>query len=202
MFSQYGKVQTSIVNVDKRHGFIKLYNRQDAERALAGMEKNPPDGNLRTRWGVGFGPRDCSDYSTGISIIPIDRLTDADKKWMLNAEYGGSGNKPILPGMVVEEPDIEIGAGVSSKAISRRMATDQSGHNGPHSSRGSRPGPGFTRGGRGKENFHKKNKHERFSNRITEENVNSIGVPPPVPNFGFSGMPPLPNGVPAFPSQY
>ena len=34
---------------------------------------------------------------------------------MLTAEYGGSGGKPIESGMVVEEPDIEIGAGVSSK---------------------------------------------------------------------------------------
>ena len=34
---------------------------------------------------------------------------------MLSAEYGGTGGKPIEPGIVVEEPDIEIGAGVSSK---------------------------------------------------------------------------------------
>lgn len=34
---------------------------------------------------------------------------------MLTAEYGGTGGKPIDAGMVVEEPDIEIGAGVSSK---------------------------------------------------------------------------------------
>ena len=70
---------------------------------------------LQTRWGVGFGPRDCSDYQTGISIIPIDRLTDADRKWMLTAEYGGTGGKEIESGMIAEEPDIEIGAGVSSK---------------------------------------------------------------------------------------
>ena len=42
---------------------------------------------------------------------------------MLTAEFGGSGGKPIEHGLVVEEPDIEIGAGVSSKAISRRMPT-------------------------------------------------------------------------------
>jgi protein NRD1 len=66
---------------------------------------------------VGFGPRDCSDYQTGISIIPIERLTDADKKWMLTGEYGGTGGLPIEGGMVVEEPDIEIGAGVSSKGM-------------------------------------------------------------------------------------
>lgn len=34
---------------------------------------------------------------------------------MLSAEYGGTGGKPIQEGMIVEEPDIEIGAGVSSK---------------------------------------------------------------------------------------
>lgn len=34
---------------------------------------------------------------------------------MLTAEYGGTGGLPIEPGMIVEEPDIEIGAGVSSK---------------------------------------------------------------------------------------
>ncbi len=45
----------------------------------------------------------------------MDRLTDADRKWMLTADYGGTGGIPMEQGMVVEEPDIEIGAGVSSK---------------------------------------------------------------------------------------
>lgn len=70
---------------------------------------------MQTRWGVGFGPRDCSDYSSGISVIPISRLTDADRKWALTAEHGGTGGRPLEGGMVLEEPDIEIGAGVSSK---------------------------------------------------------------------------------------
>lgn len=52
-------------------------------------------------------------------MIPIERLTEADRKWMLTAEYGGTGGKPIESGMVVEEPDIEIGAGVSSKGLSQ-----------------------------------------------------------------------------------
>lgn len=34
---------------------------------------------------------------------------------MLTADYGGTGGKQIESGLVVEEPDIEIGAGVSSK---------------------------------------------------------------------------------------
>jgi protein NRD1 len=54
---------------------------------------------------------------------------------MLTAPYGGSGGRPIVSGLCVEEPDIEIGAGVSSKAISRRMQTDKGGNHGPKSSR-------------------------------------------------------------------
>lgn len=78
---------------------------------------------------MGFGPRDCCDYTSGTSIIPIDALTDADRKWMLTAEHGGTGGKPMATGMIVEEPDIEIGAGVSSKAISRRNETERASQN-------------------------------------------------------------------------
>lgn len=48
-------------------------------------------------------------------MIPITRLTDADRKWVLTAEFGGTGGRALEGGMVIEEPDIEIGAGVSSK---------------------------------------------------------------------------------------
>jgi protein NRD1 len=102
---------------------------------------------------VGFGPRDCSDYQSGVSIIPINKLTEADRKWMLTAPYGGSGGRPIVSGLSVEEPDIEIGAGVSSKAISRRMQTDKGGNHGPKSSRrDDEPGhsPPETKGGEGR----------------------------------------------------
>jgi protein NRD1 len=54
---------------------------------------------------------------------------------MLTAPFGGSGGRPIVTGLSVEEPDIEIGAGVSSKAISRRMQTDKSGNQGPRSTK-------------------------------------------------------------------
>lgn len=67
---------------------------------------------------------------------------------MLTAEYGGSGGQPIEGGLVVEEPDIEIGAGVSSKAISRRMQTDKSGSHGPRSTRTGDGGGGWGRKGR------------------------------------------------------
>ncbi|KAI9796411.1 MAG: hypothetical protein M1833_006183 [Piccolia ochrophora] len=179
VFSQFGNVQTCIVNVDRHHAFIKMVTRDEAVIAKEGMETHrSPNMQLRTRWGVGFGPRDCSDYQTGISIIPIHRLTDADRKWMLTAEYGGSGGKPIEGGMVVEEPDIEIGAGVSSKAISRRMATDQGGRTGPRSSR--IPGAPETGGGA---RFRRPDRHDGPG--PAPESVNAIGVPPAVPGFGF-----------------
>jgi protein NRD1 len=104
---------------------------------------------IQTRWGVGFGPRDCSDYQSGISVIPIHKLTEADRKWMLTAPFGGSGGRPIVTGLCVEEPDIEIGAGVSSKAISRRMQTDKGGSHGPKSTRRGEDEPGAPGGGFG-----------------------------------------------------
>ncbi|MCJ1276177.1 hypothetical protein MMC21_003982 [Puttea exsequens] len=185
IFSQFGIVQTCIVNVDKRHAFVKMITRKDAIVARDGMERyKSAEMQLRTRWGVGFGPRDCSDYQTGISIIPLERLTDADRKWMLTAEYGGTGGKTLEQGMVVEEPDIEIGAGVSSKAISRRMQTDKSGHQGPRSSRDGQPIANSQQPQRYRQNDN--------DNRDT----NTVGVPPAVPGFGYNFPANMPPGFP------
>lgn len=99
-----------------------MTRHQDAVSARDQLESFHIDQmRLHTHWGVGFGPRDCSDYHTGVSIITIELLTAADRKWLLTAEYGGTGGRRIAPGMVVEEPDIQLGAGLSSKSISRRV---------------------------------------------------------------------------------
>ncbi|CAG8192590.1 unnamed protein product [Penicillium salamii] len=188
LFGQFGIVQTCIVNVDKRHAFIKMVSRQDATQARDGMESyRTGEMQLRTRWGVGFGPRDCSDYQTGVSIIPVDRLTEADRKWMLTAEYGGTGGRQIESGMVVEEPDIEIGAGVSSKAISRRIATDTGGKRGPISTRQPQSNPNTeARFGR--------RERDGYGMGEPEMNMNNPGVAPAVPAYGFNfaSMPMLP----------
>jgi hypothetical protein len=68
-------------------------------------------------WAVGFGPTKYADYKLGESTLPIEVLTDADLKWLVTAEYGGTGGLEVQQGMVVEEPDIEIGAGPSSKGL-------------------------------------------------------------------------------------
>ncbi|KAI0479074.1 hypothetical protein GGR56DRAFT_633355 [Xylariaceae sp. FL0804] len=186
IFNRHGHVQTCIVNKDKRHAFVKMITRRDAVAAKEAMESS----QYRTRWGVGFGPRDCSDYQTGISVIPISKLTEADRKWMLSAEYGGSGGRPIESGMVVEEPDIEIGAGVSSKAISRRMQTDKGGRHGPKSSRGPGGDEGdLTRWRRNKD-------HGR-----EEPRGGGSPVQPDVPQFPF-GIGTGPNGMPMFPPGF
>lgn len=208
LFNRFGTVQTCIVNIDKRHAFIKMVTRPDAIAARDGMESyRQGEMQLRTRWGVGFGPRDCSDYQTGVSIIPIDRLTEADRKWMLSAEYGGTGGRAIEPGMVVEEPDIEIGAGVSSKAISRRIATDTGGKRGPVSSRtqpdrfGGGGNDGAGGGGGGGGGGRRQNRdgfgggHHGGQGEHEMSNVNPA-VAPAVPAYGFNfaSMPMLPPG--------
>lgn len=133
----YAEIQSVILNSEKKHAFVKVYSRREAEQVITSFNK---DGALplRTRWGVGFGPRDCCNYQHGISIIPIDRLTEADRNWIVNAQWGGTGGQPILSGMVVDEPDIEIGSGISSKAMSRKMPTN-SARNGPRSNRPGEP---------------------------------------------------------------
>jgi hypothetical protein len=47
----------------------------------------------------------------GKPIKPRDRYRD-DQRWMISAEYGGTGGQPLQGGMCVEEPDIEIGQGL------------------------------------------------------------------------------------------
>jgi protein NRD1 len=97
-----------------------MHTRKDAVAAHAGMQtlQNDPEVQSKfrqTRWGVGFGPREYHNYDNGVSVIPIKLLTEADRKWVVTAEYGGTGGEPIQEHLVIEEPDIEIGAGVSSK---------------------------------------------------------------------------------------
>jgi protein NRD1 len=116
---------------------------------------------------------------------------------MLTAEYGGSGGKPIESGMVVEEPDIEIGQGVSSKAISRRMQTDKGGSQGPRSSRDRDEEDGYRRDRRGDD------RNDRaapaampaipgFPNGMP--NLNNFQFPP---GFVYPGMPQQP-GPPGY----
>lgn len=132
-----------------------------------------------------------------MSVIPIHKLTEADRKWMLTAPYGGSGGREIESGMVVEEPDIEIGAGVSSKAISRRMQTDKGGSNGPKSTRTRDDDGGNNRWRRGRD---APNDHDMGHNAGPINHGYQVpgGQGPAFP-FGIST---LPNGMPSFPDNF
>ncbi|KAG0636928.1 hypothetical protein HOY80DRAFT_1010973 [Tuber brumale] len=213
LFEKHGYVQSCIVNQEKRHAFIKMLTRQDAVKARQGMETYRADNmTIRTRWGVGYGPRDCSDYQTGISVIPIDRLTDADQRWMVSAEYGGTGGQPLEGGMCVEEPDIEIGQGVSSKAISKRFPTDSGGAKGPRSSHdNTTSSSGNASSGNTTQRDPPRTKRNDYSELHDRTGRDSnIGVAPPTPGFGtglpfpMGMMPPnMPPGYqyPGFPNQ-
>lgn len=206
LFERFGQVQTCISNRDKRHAFVKMTTRQYALNAKSSMEdmqtrneREVMNVARQTKWGVGFGPRECCDYARGESVIPIDKLTDADTKWLLTAEYGGTGGRPIEPGMVLEEPDIEIGAGVSSKAMSKRVGPDMAGHGrrqredrgggGRHGrNKGGDHGHGGGGGGGGGHAFGGQQGMESY-NYARPEPV-AVATPPAVPGFGFSlGLP-------------
>lgn len=102
--------------------------------------------------------------------------------------------------MVVEEPDIEIGQGVSSKAISRRMQTDRGGNNGPKSTRDREEEEAAHRNNRRDERRDDK-WHDR---RDRSSKVQGPPSMPAVPAFGMNGFsfPMLPNGQPMFPPGF
>ena len=139
----FAEIQSVILNSERKHAFVKVYSRSEAEKIITSFNKDNSL-PLRTRWGVGFGPRECCNYQHGISIIPIERLTEADRNWVVNAQWGGTGGQPISSGMVIDEPDIEIGAGISSKAMSKKMPTN-SARNGPKSNRPGEPDEEFVK---------------------------------------------------------
>ena len=211
LFERFGKVQTCIANRDKRHAFVKMTTRSHALNAKAGMERLQSTNDRetmniarQTKWGVGFGPRECCDYARGESIIPIHKLTDADMKWLLTAEYGGTGGSKVEGGMVLEEPDIEIGAGVSSKAMSKRVLPEvggqQAGNKRQRDDGGQRKDQRQqqqrerpTEGGYGYSGVSGQPMQMESYGYLRSEPVN-VATPPQVPGFGFG----LPGGPPNY----
>ena len=102
-------------------------------------------------------------------------MTDADHKWIVTAEYGGTGGRELEAGMTVEEPDIEIGQGVSSKAISQKIHL----RGNQDSNRGGARGRGRGRGRGGD------NRDEQWNR---QEDAYSPGTGAPGPG-GFPGFP-------------
>ena len=191
VFSRFGNVQSVICNPQKRHAFVKMYTREESLRAKTEMDRTEDSSILSrarsTKWGVGFGPRECCDYTEGVSVIPVDRLTDADRRWILSAEYGGNGGQDITHGQVMEEPDIEIGAGVSSKAISLRVGAGGNQQQ-PRKQQHHRGG-----GGRNRD---RDRDHHGNPNRIPPGYNPNNPFPPGAPSFGPPPQEPMPMGMP------
>ncbi|KAK6205478.1 uncharacterized protein RJT21DRAFT_117961 [Scheffersomyces amazonensis] len=186
----FAEVQSIILNSERKHAFVKVYSRHEAEQVITSFNK---DGKLplRTRWGVGFGPRDCCNYQHGISMIPMTRLTDADKSWVVNAQWGGTGGQPLQAGMVIDEPDIEIGTGISSKAMSKKMPTN-SARNGPKSNRPGEPDEDYVKttliGPPGGQANQPPSQFAQGSNPLAGLFANS-NTQPPVVAGGYQGSP-------------
>ncbi|KAG0010372.1 hypothetical protein BGZ80_001536, partial [Entomortierella chlamydospora] len=109
IFAAKGNIATLMINHAKFNAFIKMADRAQAEKCKAELDRTTVQGEvMKVGWGCGFGPRDCFDYTAGSSLIPIDRLTDTDKRWLSNSVVGGFGvHEPIRGGVSILEPNIE-----------------------------------------------------------------------------------------------
>ncbi|KAF9427656.1 hypothetical protein BGZ94_004457 [Podila epigama] len=109
IFSAKGQIATLMVNQSKFNAFIKMADRGQAERCKAELDRTTVQGEvMKVGWGCGFGPRDCFDYTTGTSLIPLERLTDTDRRWLSTSVVGGFGTQEMIRGgVVIYEPNIE-----------------------------------------------------------------------------------------------
>ncbi|KAG0198740.1 hypothetical protein BGX28_007861 [Mortierella sp. GBA30] len=146
IFAPKGQIATLIINQAKFNAFIKMSDRANAERCKADLDRTTVQGEvMKVGWGCGFGPRDCFDYTSGESVIPLDRLTDTDRRWLSHSVVGGFGqHETIRGGVRVFEPNIEAVTPDGREALPRRGKSFGTGGPG---------GPGLgataTRGGRG-----------------------------------------------------
>ncbi|PRT52691.1 Protein NRD1 [Wickerhamiella sorbophila] len=117
IIEEFVPVQSVIYHPQKHHAFIKVYTRADAENVKSKLDERARQTStmVRAKWGVGYGPRDCFDYSKGLSIIPLSRLTEAGRRWAKTARHGGTDGT-LEAGQVMEEPDIIIGTGAASSS--------------------------------------------------------------------------------------
>ncbi|KAG0029350.1 hypothetical protein BGZ82_007992 [Podila clonocystis] len=122
IFAPKGQIATCMINQAKFNAFIKMADRVQAERCKAELDRTTVQGEvMKVGWGCGFGPRDCFDYTSGTSVIPLDRLTDTDRRWLSNSVAGGFGpHEVIRGGVVIFEPNIEAVEPDGREALPRK----------------------------------------------------------------------------------
>ncbi|CAG8614670.1 7602_t:CDS:10 [Ambispora leptoticha] len=141
IFLAYGRVSSVTINHDKHNAFVKMGNRGAAMRTIMESGNILKTTKLEVRWGVGFGPKECYNFKTGESIIPLVRLTETDKRWLKTSEVGGTGGRELIGGVAIEEPNIVIGEGPSSGSTNNPKRTFNA-HFDDHSPYHSRGGGG------------------------------------------------------------
>ena len=113
-FGRFGPVDSIIMTMKKNNAFIKLRTRDIASVALKSTHLSHLKGRqlkvgnllINIGFGCGFGPKDSFDYRSGHSVIPLARLTNQDKDWLINAPVGGIQEGALRGGITVEEPHI------------------------------------------------------------------------------------------------
>ncbi|CAO3565752.1 unnamed protein product [Mortierella alpina] len=151
IFAPKGQIATLIINQAKFNAFIKMADWTHAEQCKVELDRTMVQGEvMKVGWGCGFGPRDCFDYTSGASIIPVDRLTDTDRRWLGQSIVGGFGvHEPIRGGVCIYEPNIEPVGADGREALPRRGGGGGGGPGGMTAGRGGRGGGGGAVGGPG-----------------------------------------------------
>ena len=104
-FSRYGSIEKLDYDRLKKRCFIKFRYRKSVDYLVG----SPPkiygiQTNVLFAWT--FGPQDDFDYTRGVTISHIERLTNLDKHLLTNPGYGGFDG-PFRGGITVEEPFME-----------------------------------------------------------------------------------------------
>ncbi|KAL7751363.1 hypothetical protein RI367_003223 [Sorochytrium milnesiophthora] len=108
-FSQFGPVDSILLNHNKHNCFLKLRTRRAtnlARQACGTIDLGHTQ--LRVNWGCGFGPKDIFDFSAGVSIIPLARLEPTERRWLMTCTYGGVREGTLRGGLTIEEPEVVI----------------------------------------------------------------------------------------------
>ncbi|KAG0237055.1 hypothetical protein BGW42_001948 [Actinomortierella wolfii] len=145
IFEPYGQISSLIGNAAKFNAFIKMMDREQAERCKQHLDRTlVQDEVMKVGWGCGFGPRDCFDYTAGTSMIPLRALTDTDRRWLTQSVVGGFGvGQEIRGGVCILEPNIESVGPDGREALPRNTKSSLgTGLRGVGSGRGGRGGRG------------------------------------------------------------
>ncbi|KAG2217152.1 hypothetical protein INT45_011327 [Circinella minor] len=111
IFEKYGEVHSIIVSKKQKsrvNAFLKYTKRSSLEAAKLGTtDLTIENTQVKVNYGFGFGPRKLFDYEQGVSIIPLNELSQDEKSNLVTAPIGGFQGLPVHDQMTIEEPEVE-----------------------------------------------------------------------------------------------